>query len=251
MRLKLISCEVLAREMTTVLTRTPNQVELELLSMGLHEIGCEGMRERLQDAIDRADVGGFDAVLLGYGLCNNGLVGLQARSVPLVTPRAHDCITLLLGNKQRYFEYFHNHPGVYFRSSGWLDQRNHTEEFNQLSIARQNGLHQSREELIAKYGEDNGQFLFETLGSQTQTRHYLQLTFIEMGVEPDNGFEKQAESEAHQRGWRFEKISGDLSLIQRMVDGYWDDGEFLVVPPGEAILPAHDERIISTTETSA
>ncbi|MFV1980286.1 MAG: DUF1638 domain-containing protein [Rhodothermia bacterium] len=33
-----------------------------------------------------------------------------------VLPRAHDCITLLMGSRTRYLEYFKAHPGTYFRS---------------------------------------------------------------------------------------------------------------------------------------
>ena len=36
-------------------------------------------------------------ILLGYGLCGNGLDGLSARHTRLVLPRAHDCIGLLMG----------------------------------------------------------------------------------------------------------------------------------------------------------
>ena len=87
MHLKMISCEVFGREIVAVMERSPNQVQVEFLSQGLHDIGCVGMRERLQHAIDHSDHHGCQAILLGYGLCNNGLVGLRSRSIPLVVPR--------------------------------------------------------------------------------------------------------------------------------------------------------------------
>jgi hypothetical protein len=59
------------------------------------------MSARIQESIDRVDPARHEAVLLGYGLCNNGVVGLHA-PVPLVISRAHDCITLLLGSRERY-----------------------------------------------------------------------------------------------------------------------------------------------------
>src|SRR5262245_12311217 len=127
MRLKLISCQVFCREMAAVIARSRNQVEIEFLSKGLHEIGCVGMAARIQEAIDGV-CGDFDAVLLGYGLCNNGLAGLCAHRVPLVVPRAHDCITLLLGSKERYLDYFEKNPGTYFKSTGWIEHEKNPDE---------------------------------------------------------------------------------------------------------------------------
>lgn len=243
MRLKLISCEVFEREMRAVIARSPNQVDLEFLSMGLHSIGCVGMRERMQEALDRVPAEGFDAVAFGYGLCNNGLAGLRARTVPLVIPRAHDCITLLLGSKERYLDYFQNNPGVYFKSTGWIEHSTRDGELQQLSIAEQSGMYASYEELVAKYGEDNAKFLFDELVNHS--KHYGQFTFIEMGVEPDDRFERQTQEEAAQRGWKYAKVRGDLSLLQRLVDGRWNAEDFLVVPPGCRVVAKYDDGVIA------
>ena len=42
---------------------------------------------------------GYEAILLGYARCNDGLVGVTARDIPLVIPRAHDCITFFFGSR--------------------------------------------------------------------------------------------------------------------------------------------------------
>lgn len=242
MRLQLISCSVFRREMEAAAERSPNQVDVTFLSMGLHEVGCAHMRESVQAALDAVTEADYDAILLGYGLCNNGIAGLRAGAIPLVIPRAHDCITLLMGSKERYLAYFHENPGVYFKSSGWIEQPGTSAELNQLSISQQNGLNDSYEELVAKYGEDNARYLQEQIGNQT--RHYGQMTFIEMGIEPDDRFERQTREEARQRGWNYEKVRGTLSLIQRLLDGEWNEREFLVVPPGSSVAATYQEDII-------
>lgn len=242
MRLKLISCEVLGREMRAAVARSPHQVDLEFLSKGLHDIGGGGMCERLQQAVDRADASRYEAILLGYALCGNGILGLTARSLPLVIPRAHDCITLLMGSRQRYGEYFENNPGVYFRSTGWLEHGENLDQLSRHAVRKKTGSGYSLAELMAQYGEENGRYLFEQFTSYQSA--YRQLTFIETGPEPDGGFERQARDEAARRGWLFEKIRGDLGLFERLLAGAWDEQEFLVVPPGWRVTASYDGEIL-------
>jgi hypothetical protein len=243
MRLKLISCEIFFRELCACVARSPHIVDFEFLPKGLHDIGCEQMRARLQAVVDRVEERQYDALLLGYGLCNNGIVGLAAKTIPLVVPRGHDCITLFLGSAARYMDYFQNNPGVYFETTGWLERGKADGELGQLALGNKLGLTQSYEEMVAKYGEDNARYLWEEFGKNL-ARHYRKMTFIEMGIERDNSFEQRAREEAAQRGWAFEKIAGDIGLIQRLVDGEWDAKEFLVVPPGHRIAASYDDGIV-------
>jgi Protein of unknown function (DUF1638) len=226
-RLKLISCEVLYREMCAAVARSPHQVDIEFLPKGLHDLGGESMRARLQEAADRVDATQYEAVLLGYALCGNGVAGLVSRNLPLVIPRAHDCIALLMGGRDRYRIYFENHPGVFFRSTGWLERG---QDLDQATL------------LIARYGEDNGRYLIEQFNGYQ--RNYRQLAYIATGLEPDGSFERQAREEAACRGWQFETIHGDLRLFERLVAGDWDENDFLVVPPGWRVKPTYDGGII-------
>jgi hypothetical protein len=241
MRLKLISCEIFYREMCAAVARSPNQVDVEFLPKGLHDIGSAPMLDRLQSTLNAVDESQYQAVLFGYALCGMGLAGLTARSKPIVIPRAHDCITLFLGAKERYLDYFNNHPGVYFKTTGWIERGDGLQPLSEQSL-RKSGLGYSYEELVAKYGEDNAKYLYEQLGNHT--RNYGQMTFIEMGIEPDDHFERVSREEAERRNWKFEKVQGDMSLIQELVDGKWDPEKFLIVPPGWRVVAKYDESIM-------
>ncbi|HYK92394.1 MAG TPA: DUF1638 domain-containing protein, partial [Acidobacteriota bacterium] len=155
MRFKLISCEIFYREICAVVSRSPSTIDVEFMPKGLHDIGCKSMLERLQAALDRVDEDRYQAVLFGYGLCNNGIVGLAARSIPLVFPRAHDCIAMFFGSSSRYLEYFHANPGTYYKTAGWIERGEDAGELHQLSITHLIGMDKGYEELVAKYGEDN------------------------------------------------------------------------------------------------
>ena len=244
MRLKLICCDVFAREIAAILRQSPHAITLKFFSKGLHEIGCALMRENLQDEIDWTVARDFDAVLLGYGLCGYGTVGLKARGIPIVLPRAHDCISILLGSRQRHEAKLAEHPGTYFRSSGWLERRENPERLKALSLAERNSLNATPNDLVADFGTENGKYLAGILCEQT--RHYDRLALIETGVEPDDRFEHASRLEADHRGWKFEKMRGDLTLLRKFLFGEWNDTDFLIVPPGHAIHPAYDHRLVKS-----
>jgi hypothetical protein len=245
MRLKAICCQVLTREMNSAISRSPHSVELEILPMGLHDLGAM-MRPQLQERIDAADGIGYDAIILGYALCGRGSEGLRAGKTQLVLPRAHDCIGLLMGDRYRYQAYFDAHPGVYFRSPGWVEfsTLNQTLQPAYASAKNKVGERSSREELIAQYGEENGSYLFKQF--QAFRRNYSGLTYISTGVESEDAFRTQARAEAEKEGWVFEEIQGSLALLERLVNGEWDAEEFLVVPPGATVQGSLGESIVES-----
>jgi Protein of unknown function (DUF1638) len=246
MRFKAIICQVFTREMEDVVSRSPHCVEVEALAMGLHDLGA-GMRPHLQERIDAADNDGYDAILLGYALCGRGTEGLRAGKTQLVLPRVHDCIGLLMGSHRAYMAYFENHPGVYYRSPGWIEFQTPGMVLEPAFASQKSSLGERRtlEELVAQYGEENGNYLFEQFNAFR--RHYSGLTYISTGIASDDASRAKARAEAEREGWAFEEVKGTLMLLERLVSGAWDASDFLLVAPGATIRATLGDSIVDAS----
>jgi hypothetical protein len=182
----------------------------------------------------------YKAILLGYARCSDGVVGLQARSIPLVIPKAHDCITLFFGSRRAYQEYFDAHVGTYFHTSGWVE-RNNPRIPGRQGVNDRLGLGRSLAELTEQYGAENAQFILETLGDGLQ--NYRRVCYIEMGTLDESELIRTSQARAAERGWEFERRRGDWSLLRKLFEGPWDE-DFLIVPPGATIAPRNDGEIL-------
>jgi hypothetical protein len=69
-----------------------------------------------------------------------------------------------------------------------------------------------------------------------------------MGVEPDDSFEQHAREKAAERGWSFETIEGDMRLVTALVNGEWNEEDFLIVKPGQHIAVSHTDGIITAED---
>lgn len=241
MRYRLLCCEIFFREVCRLLSESERTCDVDFLPKGLHDLGADKMVPRLQAAVDAVPADRYEAVLLGYGLCNNGIVGLRAGRLPLVIPKSHDCIGIFMGSRHRYTDYFNSHPGTYYRTTGWTE-RNDSTGAGEQTVQQKLGLFMQYESLVEKYGEENARYIMETMGSGVE--HYDRLTYIRMGLACEERFVQQARAEAAGKGWAFEELQGSLDVLRKLVEGQWDS-DFLVVPPGAAVRPSHDDNVIA------
>jgi hypothetical protein len=254
-KLKFIGCEIIYREACHLAATASAQVDVEFLRKGLHDLETPDMVSKVQATVDGVDpAAGYEAILLGYARCNDGLVGVTARSIPLVVPRAHDCITFFFGSRSAYRQYFDAHPGTYYLTTGWSERNSGAspddpqalKDYARPAYGREGvmgklGLTEPYEEMVRKYGKENADFLRETLGDWM--KNYDRFLYLRMDICNEAPFIEAARKDAAARGWQLETRTGDLSLLQKLFNGEWDD-DFVVVPPGWRIIARNDDRIL-------
>jgi hypothetical protein len=130
LKIKVLACDVLRREINYLSSLSPCLVDTFFLPRGLHEfpdklrtlLGEEIEKANNEELVYRKRIEHYDYIFLAFGLCDNSIVGLKSSRIPLAVPRAHDCITLILGSKERYSTLFREASGTYWYSRGWIER---------------------------------------------------------------------------------------------------------------------------------
>jgi hypothetical protein len=226
-------------ELTMLGACSGNDISFHHLDMALHQRFAAVLHDALQAAIDECADG--DAVAIAYGLCNQGVVGLQARTVPVVIPRAYDCIGILLGSGRRYRDELAVEPGTYFQSAGWLEHAQSDARQPDFTFGPNSNV--TRERLVERYGDENADYLLKEF--EGFTKHYERLAFIATPVAEAARWQREAEVLAQRSGWRFERLEGDVGWLRRLLEGPWQDEEFLVVQPGQRVVLTADDRMLT------
>jgi hypothetical protein len=234
-RYKIIACHVLWREICYYASLSKNVFDFHFLKQGLHNTP-DILKKELQESIDNTG-DEFSAILIGYGLCSNGIVGIEARKTKLIVAKGHDCITHLLGSKERYKEYFDANPGTYWYTPGWIDTD------GQPGQGRYERIYQS---YVEKYGEDNAQYLMDM--EQGWFKEYSNAAYTDLGFGTNDHYKEYSKQCAEWLGWDYDELQGDPRLIKSLVYGDWNSEDFLIVEPGQRIVASYDEGIIRAEE---
>ncbi len=243
MRLLCLACESLARPVYACAAISPQQVDIELVPRHLHQ--PDEIRKRLQGLVDAAEGNGYGAVALAFGLCGQATAGLTARSIPLIIPRAHDCITLYLGSQARYDQEVAKEPGTYWYAQDYIERNSGEPAALAMGQGGETDMQTLYQHYIQKYGKAKADRLMEVMDEWRS--HYKRAVYLDTGLGDASAVEAEARSEAERRNWAFEHLQADLNLVCRLLNAEWGD-DFLVVPPGKVIGMSYDQEIIKVDD---
>jgi hypothetical protein len=212
LRTKVIACEVMKRELLAVFDKN---TEFCFLDYGLHNDPLE-MRNQIQREVDASE--GYDSIVLGFGLCGRGTVGIRAGRTPLILPGVDDCISLFLGSRTAYAVEHRREPGTYYLTSGWI-------EFGSDAL-------KDFPRWVERYGEKKAHTILEIT-----YRNYTRVAFISMGPEVSKEEWNYTRKLAKMLKARTELIEGSSRLFNAFVEAQTDPN-FVVVAPGQEITPA-------------
>lgn len=240
MLLKLISCNVFQREACWCIARSPNVVDVEFTELGEH-VRSDGLRRTIEGKIDAAENSGraYDAILILFGICGNASIGLTAKKTQLVIPRAHDCCTILLGSKQMFREHFEQNPSTPFGSAGYVERGSYFMRTDEGESRVHYG--DVYAEYVAKYGEEDAKYIWEQMNPQSAANlHDDRAVFIDLPQTSHLGYAQQFQEKAEEAGKRYVRLEGSIRLIQNLIDGKWDEADYLIVRPGRKIGGVYD-----------
>ena len=210
-KLLVLACAVLEREIRKFQN---GQVEFKFFDYGLHRTP-ENMAKALQVEIDQASEENYDGIILGYGLCSNGIVGIHSQKKRLIIPRIHDCISLFLGSPESYKEQAKQHPGTYYLTPGWIEK-------GETPISKFNSYAQS-------YGEETARWVLHE-----EMKNYTRILLINTGVCEIEPYQKIARQNAEFLDISYQEVQGSRGLFRALVNGPWEK-DFLIIERGHSI----------------
>lgn len=231
MRLAVIACRIFTRELSFAVSESDSVCYVYWLEQGLHNTP-ELLREKLQQQIEAIETEQeadtlhrkFDAIVLAYGLCSNGIIGITSKSIPIVIPRCDDCIALFLGSQRRYLDLFYSKNGIYWYNNGWVEIG---------SVPSQQRCRQLLEDYTQEYGEDNAQYLVGV--ELSSLKKYDSCVYIKSPVRWDEKNWQITCEAAKYFNWNLAAVDGDMSYFQELLSGDWNPERFLICSEGKTV----------------
>ena len=232
MPVKIIACEVMKEELLTVAHST--DVEFQFISMGLHRYP-DKLRAELQNLLD-ATVG-YSRVVLAFGLCGGAARNLKPSGFTLTIPRVHDCIPLLLGSRERFDRLAHEEKGTFYYTRGWIEGWKNARGDSSILTEHQR--------IKDKFGEKKANSVVKRMYAA-----YTRILYIKTGVPEDGFYLQRSVDVARLLDVKHEVTHGDLGYIDRIVNGPYDERNFINVTSEDTLddtsFMAYDAKVLSS-----
>lgn len=225
----IIACDVFRDELEAIGGENPSCLAVRYLEMELHD-RPDTLRKQIQNTIAEFETtySTLEAIVLVYGLCGNGLLGVRTHRCALVLPQAHDCISVFMGGAQAHCDFLKQHPATYFYSPGWIRKK------------RVPGP--DRENYLRKlYGErypDDPEMIEELIEIDAEAfAHHNTAAYISLLENPEA--KRYCQSCAKTMNWQFREVASDASLLKALLLGNWQHEQVLTIPANHQIALCH------------
>ncbi|MDP2158558.1 MAG: DUF1638 domain-containing protein [Nitrospirota bacterium] len=206
---KIISCEVFRHELEHLV---PENTDTVFLEQDLHQ-NPDDLRQCIQESIIKAEGAGAETIILFFGYCGGALEGIVAARANLVVPKAHDCISLILGKRRDGTA--PDESDTFYLSGGWLDYASDP--------------YKKYLELVEEYDEETARWC-----ACEMMKAYRKLVFISNEVSPALHYREAGLKFAEFFKLSYRETDGDISWMQRLIK-LRECEDVLVLGPGEII----------------
>jgi hypothetical protein len=197
MGIGIITCQVLEKEIKSLVKDIPEVTHFEVMEWGLHvqpDLLLAAVSDQIRKMEDQVE-----AVVLGYGRCQ-AMDRLPANfKVPVFRPPTEDCIGVLLG-QERYEQEIRKEAGTWFFSRGWTEMGMDF-IFHELQVNR-----------LAEKGLDPLKIAHRML------KNFTRGLYIETGLEDDQRLLPNAREISQEFHLRLERTEGSLGLLKQIIE---------------------------------
>lgn len=201
----LIACGMIQDEINLALKNISHIYDVVWMSSELH-VNPDFLREELQKKITENQ--NYSRILLAYGNCGKGLVGIVSEKAELAFLRSEDCIQMLL-HKNKGLKSLRGE--TYFITKGWMmGKKSLKEEYHYA---------------INKYGPKKAEMIMEIM-----FKNYESLIMIDSGAYDLENWVHCARHLSQVLKLEFVITPGDVELLEMFLSQNWDHRVALVAP---------------------
>jgi len=180
---------------------------------GLHDTP-KIMKTVLERCIAKAEAQGAEKILFAMGYCGGSLEGLSSKA-EIILPKVDDCITLLLGSKEKRQE-LQSSGHIYYITKGWMTNKG--------------VLYNQYLDIMNRYGEEQGSQIFAMLAGSYHYYGILDTHCYDMTEVID-----KTKNMAEEMGMECFVADASDSYLRDLLSGNFDNSRFIKLEPGQSV----------------